>query len=128
MTYAIVCGGRDLTDRDLVFHALDTLWKQGRFEAIVEGGQRTRDKKTGQLIGGADFWAHAWAVARGVPHFTEPADWDKWGKRAGPIRNLAMITKFDPKLVVAFPGGRGTADMIERAEEYGITALRIISA
>lgn len=128
MRTAIVCGGRDFTDHDLAFHALDQLWKQDRFNAIVEGGQRTRDPKTRKIIGGADYWAHVWAKERGVDCFTEPADWDKWGKRAGPIRNLAMIVKYEPVLVVAFPGGYGTADMLARAEEYGIISLRIQQA
>jgi hypothetical protein len=51
---------------------------------------------------------------------TVPADWQKHGTAAGPIRNKQMIVSGKPDLVLAFPGGRGTADMSRRAEKHGI--------
>ena len=48
-----------------------------------------------------------------------PADWTKHGKAAGPIRNQKMLDEC-PDLVVAFPGGKGTADMVRRAMKAGI--------
>ena len=52
-----------------------------------------------------------------------PADWKKYGKSAGPLRNQRMIDEGKPDLVVAFPGGVGTADMISRAKAYNISVL-----
>ncbi len=54
-----------------------------------------------------------------------PADWDKFGKGAGPIRNQQMIDEGKPDLVVAFPGGTGTADMVKRAKKHGIEVIEV---
>ena len=48
-----------------------------------------------------------------------PADWDKHGRAAGPIRNAQMARYADA--VALFPGGRGTASMRRVAEKAGIT-------
>jgi hypothetical protein len=47
------------------------------------------------------------------------------GKAAGPIRNQRMIDEGKPDLVIAFPGGRGTADMVSRAKKAGIPVQEI---
>lgn len=54
-----------------------------------------------------------------------PADWKTHGKRAGSIRNQKMIDDYHPQLVVAFPGGAGTADMVRRARAAGIEVREI---
>ncbi len=51
------------------------------------------------------------------------AEWMKYGKAAGPIRNARMLAEGKPDLVVAFPGGRGTADMLRRVREAGIEVI-----
>lgn len=103
----LVCGGRDYADRESVWAALDTIAPT----AIIEGGAR-----------GADELARAWAQARGVPCTTVCADWHSHGRSAGPRRNAAML-KLYPTLVLAFPGGRGTADMVRRALRAGIEVV-----
>ncbi len=55
------------------------------------------------------------------------ADWHEHGRAAGPIRNARMIAEGRPDLVIAFPGGRGTADMVSRARKAGIE-VREVSA
>jgi hypothetical protein len=55
----------------------------------------------------------------------EPADWKAHGRAAGPIRNQRMIDEHRPELVVAAPGGRGTADMVRRARAAGIEVFEI---
>lgn len=55
----------------------------------------------------------------------EKAEWNKYGKQAGILRNQAMIDLHSPTLIVAFPGGTGTADMIARARKAGIPVLEI---
>ncbi len=51
------------------------------------------------------------------------AKWETYGKAAGPIRNREMLLNL-PALVVAFPGGKGTADMVRQAERAGIPVRR----
>lgn len=74
---------------------------------------------------GTDSAAIDWAVVNWC-HFEEyPADWKKHGKAAGWIRNKQMLIEGKPDLVVAFPGGRGTAHMKKIAREAGIEVIEI---
>lgn len=107
----VVTGGRDYTDRATVFAALDAL----RPTEIAHGG-----------ASGADSLAGEWAKARGVPCTVFKADWDNDGRfAAGPIRNRRMLDEFRPELVVAFPGGNGTADCVKAALERRIRVRRV---
>jgi ABC-type Fe3+-hydroxamate transport system substrate-binding protein len=69
--------------------------------------------------------AGAWARTHSIPNYKFPADWIKYGKSAGPKRNMEMILSAKPDLVVAFPGSKGTADMISKAKAAGIEVLEI---
>ena len=110
----IVCGGRDYTDQKKVNEVLDELFlevmERDPHLTIIEGGSR-----------GADACAKHWAGygLLAVKHERYPADWDKHSKSAGVIRNQQMLdTGVD--LVIAFPGGTGTQDMIDRALKAGV--------
>ena len=114
MTRVLVCGGRDFADYERLDAVLDWLHERHRFTALIQGEAR-----------GADRMAGEWADARGVECLRFPADWDKHGRRAGPIRNRQMLVEGRPDLVVAFPGGRGTANMIEQAEKAGVRVIKV---
>ena len=106
----LVCGGRSFGNHGWLNHELDRLHQQrGPITLIIEGG-----------ADGADRLARVWASRSNVPFVTEAADWKTFGRAAGPIRNRAMIDKHHPDLGLAFPGGRGTADMKRQAEDAGI--------
>lgn len=112
----IVCGGRDYDKADvwnwLEHHARAELGAE--ITMIIHGG-----------ASGADQGAFEWAVSEdGCSSRCFPADWRKHGKAAGPIRNQRMIDEAKPDAVIAFPGGRGTADMVRRAEAAGIRVVR----
>ncbi len=68
---------------------------------------------------GADTLAENWARSRQVNYHGVPAKWDQHGNSAGPIRNEEMLA-LGPEGCVAFPGGTGTADMVERCEKAGV--------
>ncbi len=104
----LVCGGRDFDDSRFVFEVLDRAASRRPIDVLIQGGAK-----------GADRIAAQWAHARCVPYLTVPADWDQYGKAAGHIRNAKMLD-MQPDSVVAFPGGRGTADMVRRAREAGL--------
>lgn len=108
----IVCGGRDYVDRECLRRVLGELPR--RPTLIVEGGAE-----------GADLMARRWAEAQGIKRVTVEADWRRYGKAAGPIRNREMLRKHRPHLVVAFPGGRGTADMMQAARDAGVSVLDV---
>jgi hypothetical protein len=101
----LVCGGRDYSDLARVFEIM----KQVNPSEVVTGGAP-----------GADTLANSWAIQNRVDHRVYYADWDRYGKSAGPIRNQWMLLESKPDLVLAFPGGTGTADMMRRAELAGI--------
>lgn len=113
MTTIIVCGGRDYTHFGRIDMVLTyVLRTRGRPLRIVHGGAR-----------GADTLADAWALANGCERIAYPADWKAHGRAAGPIRNALMLEREKPDLVVAFPGGKGTADMVSKARAAGIEVL-----
>lgn len=100
----LVCGGRHYENRVRVYSVLDYIHKPTPITLLIHGAGF-----------GTDILAGQWAAARGVKVYAIPALWDVYGKKAGPIRNQMMIDGGKPEMVVAFPGGRGTADMIARA-------------
>lgn len=111
----VVTGGRDYGDRAELRQRLEEiLWYCG-IDMLIHGGCPT----------GADAMAGRWAEEHAVPILVFAADWDRYGKRAGPLRNREMIRDGAPDLVLAFPGGRGTADCIAAAREYGISVTVI---
>lgn len=105
----LVCGGRDYNDFGAVNYVLATIHARRGISCIIEGGAT-----------GADALARKWALMAGVPCETYEANWEKYGKRAGPMRNARMLHEGNPTGVVAFPGGKGTADMIAQAEKAGL--------
>lgn len=109
----LVCGGRDYTDKAYLWSVLDGLGPPEVTE-IISG-----------MAPGADTFAAEWAERSGFPLHRFPADWNKHGRAAGPIRNQQMLDEGKPDLVVAFPGGRGTADMVRRARAAGVEAIEV---
>lgn len=106
----VICGGRDYRlnkeDREWLAY-LHSIYD---FTEVLCGEAR-----------GADTGGKVWAEFTGIPVRSFPALWDVHGKRAGFIRNAEMAAESD--MVVAFPGGNGTADMVSRAERKGIPVV-----
>lgn len=113
----LVCGGRDFDDKTAVSTALDDLRMQAGLDAliVIQGGAT-----------GTDKLARDWCSANHVEYINVPADWKKHGKAAGPIRNQKMLDEQWPDLVLAFPGGNGTADMMRRAESAGVPVHQVL--
>lgn len=106
----LVCGGRDYAGYSHVWGVLETIHARTPIDTLIEGGAT-----------GADHWARKWAKCHhGVEIETHPADWQAHGRAAGPLRNQRMLDVGNPNLVIAFPGGRGTADMVRRAKRAGV--------
>jgi hypothetical protein len=109
----IIAGGRNynLTQEDYAF--LDMLHANHQISHVLHGGAT-----------GADASGARWARLRGIAVTKYPADWDTLGRAAGPIRNSAMITAAGPDaMLIAFPGGRGTQDIIEKARKAGLEVI-----
>lgn len=125
----LVCGGRDYTHKPVLFSTLDGICKE--LELYHDGDASGEPNWLPNVViisgkaPGADSLAIDWAVVNFCAFIEFPASWELHGKSAGPIRNQQMIDEGRPDLVIAFPGGRGTADMIRRAQKSGIP-VRII--
>jgi hypothetical protein len=74
---------------------------------------------------GADEIARLWAREERVVNITYKAEWGRHGKAAGPIRNERMLEEERPDVVIAFPGGAGTAHMVKIARAAGVEVLVI---
>lgn len=110
----LVCGGRDYADRSHVWATLDRVHRKRPLGLVIHGASR-----------GADTLAARWAEGASVETADFPADWERHGKAAGPIRNQRMLDEGKPDAVVAFPGGTGTADMVARARKAGVPVWEI---
>jgi hypothetical protein len=125
----LVCGGRmwgrarwnspisakrlAVIQRDRSYGLLDILLKSPGISVLIHGDGK-----------GADEIAARWATSREVKVEVYPADWLTHGKAAGPIRNSEMLRRSCPDVVVVFPGGVGTADMMGKALDMdGVTVL-----
>lgn len=131
----LVCGGRDYANDKRVFEVLTGLHTGacGPITCVIEGGAK-----------GADGIAAWWSCKKGLTnHEQYHARWDDievadavvryrngrpYNAAAGPQRNQRMIDEGKPTLVVAFPGGKGTADMVARARAARIPVLEVTDA
>ena len=100
----IIAGGRDFDDIALMGTSVE--WD--KVTEVVCGEAR-----------GADKWGRTHAEMRGIPVASFPADWDKHGKKAGPIRNMEMGDYAD--CLIAFWDGKskGTKHMIDYMNKLG---------
>ena len=109
----LVCGGRKFNDYNRLEHILN-FYVGLPTDVIIHGGAQ-----------GADYLAGVWASVHGVPVEVYPAEWDKYGKSAGYIRNAKMLKEGRPHIVIAFPGGKGTKMMVELAKKAGVQIINL---
>lgn len=103
----IIAGSRDITDYSLVMEAI----QESEFEIseVVSGTAK-----------GVDRLGELWATNHKIPVKHYPADWNKYGKSAGPIRNQEMANYADALIAVWDGKSRGTKNMIDQAKEKGL--------
>jgi hypothetical protein len=127
----LVCGGRNFRDRHWLNATLSAIHAKTPITKVIQGG-----------AGGADALAKEWARRSGVHCHQEDARWTDletppvliryrrdgtaYNALAGPNRNAKMLKEQTPELVVAFPGGSGTADMMSQARAAGIEVREVI--
>jgi len=117
----LICGGRDcdpLQVRDYLNNNIKKIFSDlslGYYDiTIIQGGAR-----------GADHGAKLFADQHTYHMMEFPADWKKHGKAAGPIRNRQMIVEGNPDLIIAFPGGSGTMNMVKQGRDNNILVYEI---
>ena len=117
----LVCGSHTYSDKEHIHSVLDGLsgppigdvanptWMPRPDLVIINGAAKHVDQESTN-----------WAIENFVTVRDYPANWDKHGKRAGPIRNQQMLDEEPVDLVIAFPGGPGTRNMVSKARSSGI--------
>lgn len=113
----LITGSRYWDDPKTILNAIRNAVSdhcKGRQLVIVQGDCPT----------GADKFARDFATLLGWELETYPADWDKYGKKAGPIRNQQMVDSH-PELALAFllRDSKGTKDCIRRCEQSGVEVI-----
>lgn len=117
----LVCGGRDL-DRVAAWNWLEANAKDEisfvtgvntpGIGVLIHGDARGADQ------GGAD-----WGRSEHAQVIAFPANWKRDGKQAGYLRNVKMLNEGRPDVVIALPGGKGTAMMVRLARDAGIPVV-----
>lgn len=110
----LICGDRNYNDKERIKEEIESLIKKDYFiECIIEGEANGADK-LGREVG----------EELNIPIKAFPADWEKHGKAAGPIRNQQMIAEGRPDYILAFhksiEKSKGTMDMLQRALKNNI--------
>lgn len=108
MMKIIIAGGRDFSNRDMLHSYMSLIPPWVAIDEIVSGGAK-----------GADALGEEWAKLNGKPCKVFPAEWNRLGKRAGPIRNAEMSVYANG--LIAFWDGKskGTSHMIEMMKAAG---------
>ena len=113
----IVAGSRDFTDYELLKRQVNYYRAhKGIITEIVSGGAR-----------GADMLGEQYAIEFNLPLKIFPADWDKHGRAAGPIRNRQMADYADALIAVWDGQSRGTKNMINTMRVLGKSVFIIRS-
>lgn len=107
---AIIAGSRECTNKEQIFAILDEMLKSFDITEVVCGMAR-----------GVDLIGKEWADLKGITVKKFPAEWDKYGRSAGPIRNKQMADYADGLFTFWDGDSRGTKNMIE----LGLTNLKV---
>jgi hypothetical protein len=109
----MVCGGRDFYQYTAMAEILEKFDRLRGISVIIEGDAP-----------GADRLAGRWARESLKPLIIMPAPWEKMGRQAGMLRNRWMLEHGQPDVVIAFPGGIGTAGMVRLAKRAGVEVVQ----
>lgn len=118
MKRVLICGDRGWTNGRLILKYLKYLQAFGGTKVVIEGE-----------CSGADSLARKAAEELGLEVAPFPANWKKFGRAAGPIRNQQMLDEGKPTYVLAFHNdiehSKGTKDMVARARKAHIPVREV---
>jgi hypothetical protein len=108
----LVCGGRDYDDDNFIHLELTRFHWRTPITVLIHGA-----------VSGAGMAAETWARRNSIDVVRYPPNWERLGKKAEGHRNTFMLADSRPDVVLAFPGGRHTADLVEKAAAAGVRVV-----
>jgi len=109
----LVTGDRNWKDDRIIQNVLEMLKIIDPSMVVIHGGANGADSIAGDI-----------AESLGIKTLEFAADWNKYGRAAGPIRNQRMLDEGKPTAVMAFHkdlrASRGTLDMVKRARSANL--------
>lgn len=115
----IICGSRDIEDETL--EDIDHL--VGLLKSIVKLQNRDVSCVLCGEARGIDQLGKRWAKENQIDVKSFPADWNSYGKAAGPIRNGEMVKEADGVVAILYPDSRGTKNCIAQAVDKGLPVV-----
>lgn len=113
MFRVIIAGSRCFNDYEYLKKCMDFYLKNQKDVVVLCGEAH-----------GADTLGKRYAQERGFSVLSFPADWRRFGRAAGPVRNRAMSAQADACVVFWVGGSPGSASMVAEARRAGL-ALRV---
>lgn len=112
----IIAGSRNFNDYELALKTLNTLLSLENFQ-IVSGHAP-----------GADQLGERFAADNNLNLVIFPANWNKYGRSAGPIRNAQMAKYAEGGTLVLFWDGKsaGSKNMLENAKKYNLKIIEVL--
>ena len=114
----IIAGSRNYHDcvvYELIHTTISKLNETNQVKELVTGCAK-----------GVDAFAEKYGRRYNIPIVKFPADWEKYGKAAGPIRNKQMAIYADALLLIWDGESRGSANMLKNAKEQGLKIFNVV--
>lgn len=106
----IIAGSREISNNDLFGSIIDAVDESGfEITTVISGGAR-----------GADKAGEVWAEVNSIPVEIYNAEWSKYGKRAGYIRNTKMAEMAEALIAIWDGVSKGTKNMIDIAKDKNL--------
>ena len=109
----IIAGSRNIIDKEKVFNIIKENTKEWSITEIVSGNAR-----------GIDRIGEEYAKKNNILIKYFPAEWDRYGRSAGYIRNAEMAKYADGLLAIWDGESKGTKHMIEIAKKYELSIIK----
>jgi len=107
----IIAGSRSARECDVLFALNKCPWRDS-ISSVISG-----------TAYGADRFGERWAKGNGIEVIRFPADWDLYGRSAGPRRNKEMAENADALIAIWDGVSSGTKDMLERAKKASLRTM-----
>jgi hypothetical protein len=109
-----VCGGKDFLAQNLISAVLNNLHREEYISEVLVGKCR-----------GVDELVASWAIRTGIPVTYYESDWLSFGAEADDVRNQALVAE-QPYVIVLFPGGKRTANLLQKAVDVKHQRILIV--